>query len=703
MVASVASRVGGFIERKQAEDALRESELRYRSITEVSPEAIIGADAYGRIVSWNPGARTLFGYEAGEIIGEGLTRLMPDRFREAHSRGLDGLRNGTPARLLGQTLELTALRKDGSEFPVELSIGRWESRDGAFYSGIIRDVSTRKEAETALAAARDDAARTALQKAALLAAISHEMRTPLNAVVAMTGLLAQSNLDPERADWARTAATSAEVLMDIINDVLDFSKVEAGKLDLEQLPLDLGGMVRTATSMVRLESDRKGLALEVEIDPRLPLSPVGDAARIRQVLLNLLANAVKFTDAGHIGVGLSRDVPEEQAPTSPDGEAEGGDGSFLLRAEVVDTGVGMDAEQIARLFEPFAQAHSSTSRRYGGTGLGLSICRQLVTLMGGEIGVDSTPGVGSRFWFTVRLGTGDGAAPPGAAPPRMATPAPPVPAGVGRVLIVEDDEVTQKVATTLVGRLGYAVAVAGTGEAALAAMAVERFAAVFLDCHMPGLDGFATVRRLRALETESGLRPTPVIAMTGAAMPGDRERCLDAGMDDYVTKPVTSDQLGSVLERWTAPAANLPETAGPGVDTPAGSVDDEDPAADGIDWDHLAVLRQACGGDRGVPVLTELIHEYLAISIERLELLAAAVSDQRAGEVELVAHALKGSSATFGAGDVADLAGDIEQAVADGDLAGVATTLEALRLRFERAAVCLRQAYPAIDEVPAPA
>jgi signal transduction histidine kinase/ActR/RegA family two-component response regulator len=391
------------------------------------------------------------------------------------------------------------------------------------------------ELNAAYRVARDEAVEASNMKSAFLRNVSHEIRTPMNGVIGMNELLLQTALTAEQRAYAEQVEQSGEHMLTIINDILDISKIETGHLQLEIAEFDLHELIERACVPAGLDAQAKGVQLDIQIDPLAPRRVRGDAARVRQVLLNMVGNAVKFTSRGSVAVRARR--------------GEGGGDSVLL--EVIDSGIGVDPDRLEQMFQPFVQADVSTTREYGGNGLGLAIAKELVELMGGTIGASSEPGRGSTFWVELTL-------PEVAATATVALP------GRGErvvhlserrsnpdaalVLVVEDSPVNRLVAVHVLERLGFRAHVVNDGREALQALSTQRYDAVLMDCQMPDIDGYEATRELR--RRENGGRHTPVIAMTAHAMTGDRERCLDAGMDDYIAKPVRSQTLGEVLGRW---------------------------------------------------------------------------------------------------------------------------------------------------------
>ncbi|WP_148574361.1 ATP-binding protein [Nocardioides caldifontis] len=521
-------------------------------------------------------------------------------------------------------------------------------------------VAEREQAAKELASARDAAMEASRLKSRFLATMSHEIRTPMNGVIGLNELLLRTDLDPHQRRLAQGVQIAGQALLGLINDILDFSKIEAGELELEAVEFEVRGVFDQVTTMLASSARDKGLAMEIRVDPDVPARVVGDPTRLGQVLSNLVSNAVKFTREG--GVDVHATVVE-QAPDE-----------VTLRFEVADTGIGISEPQRQRLFEPFRQADASTTRTFGGTGLGLAIARQLVSALGGELGVESTPDAGSTFWFTARFAAASTvettSSRPGAAPSPASTSS-----RLGHVLVVEDNEINQLVALGLLEALGYTAEVAPTGEEAVKLVHGRRYHAVLMDLQMPGMDGYAASRQIRAEEPEG--HRVPIVAMTASAIEGERERCLAAGMDDFLTKPVTSARLEAVLRRYAATPTAVPEVV---EEPPAPSV----PALDPGRIDELLAL-----GERAVPLVERAVGNFVKGMPDVLAELGKAVADEDAAALRAAAHKLKGSALNLGAKQVADVSRRLEELADEGRTTDAAPVLEELREAAPRACEAL--------------
>jgi PAS domain S-box-containing protein len=371
--------------RRQQQEA-RSSELRFRSVVQSAGDAIVLADENAKIVFWNQGAEAVFGYSEAEIIGLSLDVLMPERYRERHRAGMERFRVTGKAHLIGRTVELEGLRKDGTEFPLELSLAAWRTAEGTFFTGIIRDISERKHAEE-MRCAKDAAEEANQAKSNFLARMSHELRTPLHAIIGFANILTQNkagNLTKQHLDFIERILLNAKDQVRLIDSILDVSKIEAGRMDVEAAPADVGSIVRDVVK--QLDAEKRNPGVEIVVRTPQPMTPmVTDAAKLKQVLVNLIQNALKFTDRGSVTIDVI---------TGRDGAP--------VRIDVTDTGTGIPAGALQEIFEPFQQLEMGTNRRFGGTGLGLSISRSLCDLMGYRLDVQSQPGVGSTFSVVLR-------------------------------------------------------------------------------------------------------------------------------------------------------------------------------------------------------------------------------------------------------------------------------------------------------------
>ncbi|MCE9580747.1 MAG: PAS domain S-box protein [Deltaproteobacteria bacterium] len=530
---AIGAQLGRVLERVSAEDALRASELRFRSVVQTANDAIVSADGAGRIVFWNRCAATMFGYAGEEIIGMPLTSIIPERFRAAHDAGMARVRQGGARHVIGKTVELQGLRSDGSEFPIELSLATWSAGGETFYTGIIRDIAQRKGDEATLVrlaqqleASERHAIEASRAKSTFLANMSHELRTPLNAILGFVQLMGRDrNLTERQQDNLGIILRSGEHLLGLINDVLSISKIEAGHTALNPTDFDLRQLVGSLRDLFLPQAQAKGLQLVVE-PIELPPRVRGDEAKLRQVLMNLLSNAIKVTDSGGalLRVRWSGEVVD---------------------FAVEDTGRGIEAAALRAIFEPFVQA-AAGKQHSDGTGLGLAISRHFVGLMGGELGVTSTLDEGTRFFFSVRLPEAAGGAP-------VIVPRQVVRLRAGqpeqRVLIVENDPSSRLLLHRLLSSVGFAVREAPDGEIGVAVWNQWRPHLVFMDMRMPVLDGYAATRTIRVMEGSSQRPRTVIIGLTASAFENDRPRILAAGCDEIIGKPFREVTLFDAIAR----------------------------------------------------------------------------------------------------------------------------------------------------------
>ncbi len=540
-------------ERERADEALRASEVRFRTLFEDTPGiAVQGYDAGRRVIFWNRASEKLYGYAKDEALGRQLEDLIiPDEMREAVVAAVSGWIAGGPPI---PAAELVLRHKDGSAVQVFSTHAMQPGPDGPEMYCIDIDVAAQKRTEAELKRHRQHLEELVIErtldlveakvaaeaasraKSLFLANMSHELRTPMNGVMGLIDLAKGRMADASGRDLLDKAKRSAERLLGVLNDILDISKIEAGSLKLENVPLQLGASVDGIVAVLAHQAAHKGLSLRVELPAELAgLALEGDPLRLGQVLMNLLGNAIKFTERGTIMLRV-RQV---------------GDAAETLRVrfEVIDTGIGIGAQAQSRLFTSFEQADNSMTRRYGGTGLGLAICKRLVQMMGGEIGMHSVPGEGSTFWFVVplkRLESGGLMSAPTKAPiiaeQRLRAEFP-----GARVLLAEDDPIAQIVSGGLLEDVGLVFDLAGDGQQALDLARQNAYALILMDMQMPVVNGVEAARAIRA---DSLNRDTPILAMTANAFDEDRQACLDAGMNDHIAKPIDSESMYATLLTW---------------------------------------------------------------------------------------------------------------------------------------------------------
>ena len=529
-------------EGQRTQAALRASEARFRGMAEQLADVLYTTDAQGVITFVSPSARAVFGWDPEEMTGRHFQEFLVED-QVPRVLAAFGAAEESGARL--PDLELTIERKDGSAFFAELTGAPIVSGTGqAGFLGVIRDVSERKRAETVLLEAFSHAQAANVAKSQFLATMSHEIRTPMNGVIGFTGLLLETALSEDQRQYAEIVRSSGQALLDLINDILDYSKVEAGRLELEELDFDLRTTLDDFSDLLALRAQEKGLEFACGIAPDVPTLLKGDPGRLRQILVNLAGNAVKFTASGGVSVRVSLESETEDSAT--------------LRFQVRDTGIGIPKDKLGLLFGAFQQVDSSTSRNYGGTGLGLAIARRLAELMGGAAGVESAEGEGTTFWFTAVLGRQDASA--------RAPQAPPTTDLRGhRVLIVDDNAELRDIVCLMLAGWGVRATEAASGEAALALLreastARDPFRLAILDMRMPEMGGEDLAR---AIAASPELRETRLVLMTTLARRGDASRMKDAGFSAYLPKPIKQSELRDCLSAVFGAGAEWEEDAPP--------------------------------------------------------------------------------------------------------------------------------------------
>jgi len=511
-------------QRKWAQDALRDSEQRYRSLFERNLAAVFRATLEGKILDCNQACARVLGYGSREeLLSVPVAELFADPADGRAARDL------IEREKTLTNFEVPLKRKDGSVVWILENVSLISNGVPQYVEGTFIDISERRQAEQEMRKAKEAAEAANRAKSDFLANMSHEIRTPLNGIMGMTDLVLDSDLDPQQRDDLTTVKASADSLLAIVNDILDFSKIEARKLDMDHVEFNLKQSVNETLKGFYLRASQKQLELACHFHPGLPAAVVGDAGRFRQVLVNLIGNAIKFTEHGRVVVRVEKLSESAEEVT--------------LHLSVSDTGIGIPPDKHGAIFDAFVQADTSSTRRFGGTGLGLTIANQLVGLMGGRMWVESEPRKGSTFHATVHLGL---PAVPEGGPAPATIVAPSEPRKQLRILVVEDNQVGLLLAMRLLEKRGHLAVPAANGREALSALEKEEFDLVLMDVQMPDLGGFEATAAIREQERLSGAH-LPIIAVTAHAMQGDRERCLAAGMDGYVTKPIQVEELFAAI------------------------------------------------------------------------------------------------------------------------------------------------------------
>mgnify|MGYP005843845153 CR=1 FL=1 len=566
--------------------------------------------------------------------------------------------------ILNERVEVVAMRRDGTTFPLSLTVSPMEIGGKKRFTAICRDISSQKEAEESLISARKAAEAASRTKSAFLANMSHEIRTPMNAVIGLSHLCLQTELAPKQRDYLEKVHNSAHSLLGILNDILDLSKIESGRLEVEEIPFDLAEELNRLHTIVDAKVETNPLHFKVEYPSKMPSRLLGDPLRLGQVLTNLVGNAVKFTEQGEIAVAVAVITEDEQEITL----------SFTVR----DSGIGMTQEQCARLFQPFSQADTSTTRKYGGTGLGLAISRQLVELMGGEIRVESEPGKGSSFIFTLPLKKSTSISSAVAAPLQSAQAAAKL--SGAHLLLAEDDEVNRLVARELLARLGIRLTTVEDGAQALERLAYEKFDGVLLDLQMPVMDGITAAGKIRE---HAKFKDLPIIAMTANAMAEDLKRCQQAGMNDHIAKPIEPEKMVATLSKWITPARpqplplplplqalSHPEKPGqPTAFTPKGNPPSPGLPATPAELPQLPGVQveesiRRLKGD--VALYYKVLERFRDNQARVIDQLRQLLSRGERHQGERLAHTLKGLAGTIGATTIERLAAKLERQISKG-------------------------------------
>lgn len=703
------------VELNRALSRLRRAEDNYRGIFENVAEGIFQIDPQGRYMNANPAVARLYGYAQTDEFMEEVRDF-------GHAQQVDPARRGEMLRQLhaeGRVSNFACeiYRRDGTTAWICESIHGVGGPDGKclYYEGTVHDITAQRYAAAAQEQARDEALKAAQVKSDFLSMMSHEIRTPMHGIIGMTGLLLNTALQAEQEELVRLIASCGDNLLSLINNALDFSKIEAGCLELDNQPFSLRPSLKDVVDLLSIQATSKGVTLGFEVDPRIPEVLVSDVTRVRQILFNLICNSVKFTPSGG-----RVDVVVTGHQTTEEVENHGHVGAiepWMFHFTVRDTGEGIPEEKLHRLFRPFSQVDASISRKYGGTGLGLAICHRLCEMLGGAIWLESEPGMGSNFEFTVKAAAVPNSSdlqsadePPASGTHQARENGSPGPVnGVGlnghavtdtsvgewtgkagtppglRILLAEDNPVNQRVALGLLKQIGCTAVSTNNGLEAVRALEAGDFDVVLMDIQMPEMDGLEATREIRRRWPDGPRRPY-IIAMTANAMTGDREKCLEAGMDDYISKPVKANRLKTALEQCCELRAAVTAVANDSALNGTVFRDSPEPAV--LNRDSLDALKSLQSeGDDGF--LKEMIELFLEDTPSRFAEMDAALAANQQGDFVRSVHSIKGASANFGADDLHEMCAVLEQMGRAGQMHDTVERRQALRAEFERVRVAL--------------
>ncbi|MCJ8308943.1 MAG: PAS domain S-box protein [Hyphomicrobiales bacterium] len=621
--------------RFQAMENERAARARYKEVVTSALDAIVVINEGGTIVEFNPAAEEIFGFKGADVIGRELAQtIVPGHHREAHRAGMDKYLTTGEGPVLNQRIEIDAVTADARSITIELAIMETKGPEGRLFIGYMRDITDAKAAEAALVEAKERAEVANRAKASFLAMMSHEIRTPLNGVLGVLTLLSDNVKKPDNVRAVKTARRSGKALLAIINDILDFSKLEAGKLDLEPASFHTDILVDSIASLVRLQSQQKRLETKFSVNDNVPDVLHGDQDRIRQVLLNLVWNALKFTEEGHVHVNLVN---------------VGTANNLRIRFTIEDTGIGVPDDRSHELFTEFATIDASYARKFGGTGLGLSICKALTTAMGGEIGYQKNKPRGSVFWFELPLEKGD---PSKVVEEESLEAAQQLLEGKSniRILLAEDNVTNQLVVGTMLERLGCTVDTVANGQEAVDSVFSRNYDAVLMDVSMPEMDGIEATKIIRSMDGEAS--KLPIIALTAYALDEDRQKVLAAGMDDFASKPVSRIELARVLARQIDGKRAM--IADPQAEAP------EKPAL----FDEATLASVFADIDDGLR--QRIVDEFKNDVNRHLDALSTARESHDETMYERATHGLKGVSGTFGATELSRLAANANTLIRQG-------------------------------------
>ncbi len=650
----------------QSKAVLLESEAKFRSYIDNSPDGIFVTDENGRCLEVNPATTTITGYSQEELLEMSIFDLTPPESLETAHHHLHALKDHNFASREFEFLNKNGKRCWWSIDAVKLSATR--------YLGFTKDITNRRQTEEQLYQAMTAAEAANLAKSRFLANMSHEIRTPMNSMIGLIELMLRTELTREQREYADLIKLSGQNLVLLISDILDLAKIEAHKIELETRDFDLQTEITDTIKLFSLSAQEKGLTLSAQVDPDVPLLLQGDVRRLCQILNNILGNAIKFTANGSVLLNIRKEAEDAE--------------QTILRFLVTDTGIGIAADKLEAIFEPFTQADNSTTRQYGGTGLGLTIANQLVELMGGTIGVESVEEKGTTFWFTAVLAKQNPLLLPDPLPLGEKTTAFPKREEAGgrntripRILLAEDDPINQQMTKVFLTKSGYHVDVANNGREVLKLLEEKDYSLVLMDCMMPALSGYETTAIIRNPASAVRNHAIPVIALTANAMQESRNDCLAAGMDDYLAKPIEVAKVLAVMEKWVS--LDLFQGGKTSRDT------EFSPPADVI-FDIEEFVSRAMGD-------LELSRYVASVFMENapayIDAIRAALTAEDASALRQSAHKLKGAAATMALQQLSETAGLLEELAGTGNMEGAMGLLPELLKRYEQAVEALRELH----------